>query len=153
MGAAGLVESAGGVRHTGPHALAALTTPFVFRRYLDFDAVAGMRELHAQLRAEKNDANKHQSSAVAVSASWSLGRSCASLFVGTRSGPAYQTDGARTDGSGRYRQHTGSQAETWPSITRCCVVSNMSCSIAMISRRKCCRVTLASARNCDCPWF
>jgi [glutamine synthetase] adenylyltransferase / [glutamine synthetase]-adenylyl-L-tyrosine phosphorylase len=35
--------------------LAALTTPFVFRRYLDFDAVAGMRELHAQLRAEKND--------------------------------------------------------------------------------------------------
>ena len=40
----------------GP-ALAALTTPFVFRRYLDFDAVAGMRELHAQLRAEKNDAN------------------------------------------------------------------------------------------------
>ena len=38
-------------------ALAALTTPFVFRRYLDFDAVAGMRELHAQLRAEKSDAN------------------------------------------------------------------------------------------------
>ncbi len=37
--------------------LAALTTPFVFRRYLDFDAVAGMRELHAQLRAEKNDNN------------------------------------------------------------------------------------------------
>ncbi len=35
--------------------LAELTTPFVFRRYLDFDAVAGMRELHAQLRAEKND--------------------------------------------------------------------------------------------------
>ncbi len=37
--------------------LAALTTPFVFRRYLDFDAVAGMRELHAQLRAEKSDSN------------------------------------------------------------------------------------------------
>ena len=37
--------------------LAALTTPFVFRRYLDFDAVAGMRELHGQLRAEKNDSN------------------------------------------------------------------------------------------------
>ena len=37
--------------------LAALTTPFVFRRYLDFDAIAGMRELHAQLRAEKNDGN------------------------------------------------------------------------------------------------
>ena len=37
--------------------LAALTTPFVFRRYLDFDAVAGMRELHAQLRAEKSDGN------------------------------------------------------------------------------------------------
>ena len=35
--------------------LAELTTPFVFRRYLDFDAVAGMRELHAQLRAEKNN--------------------------------------------------------------------------------------------------
>lgn len=35
--------------------LAELTSPFVFRRYLDFDAVAGMRELHAQLRAEKND--------------------------------------------------------------------------------------------------
>jgi [glutamine synthetase] adenylyltransferase / [glutamine synthetase]-adenylyl-L-tyrosine phosphorylase len=37
--------------------LSALTTPFVFRRYLDFDAVAGMRELHAQLRAEKNDSH------------------------------------------------------------------------------------------------
>ena len=37
--------------------LAALTTPFVFRRYLDFDAVAGMRDLHTQLRAEKNDTN------------------------------------------------------------------------------------------------
>ena len=35
--------------------LAELTVPFVFRRYLDFDAIAGMRELHAQLRAEKND--------------------------------------------------------------------------------------------------
>ena len=35
--------------------LAALVTPFVYRRYLDFDAVAGMRELHSQLRAEKND--------------------------------------------------------------------------------------------------
>ena len=35
--------------------LAALATPFVFRRYLDFDAVAGMRELHRQLRAEKHD--------------------------------------------------------------------------------------------------
>ena len=34
--------------------LSTLTTPFVFRRYLDFDAVSGMRELHAQLRAEKN---------------------------------------------------------------------------------------------------
>ena len=40
---------------TSGGSLAALTTPFVFRRYLDFDAVAGMRELHAQLRAEKND--------------------------------------------------------------------------------------------------
>ena len=40
---------------TSAGSLAALTTPFVFRRYLDFDAVAGMRELHAQLRAEKND--------------------------------------------------------------------------------------------------
>lgn len=36
-------------------ALATLVTPFVFRRYLDFDAVSGMRELHAQLRAEKTD--------------------------------------------------------------------------------------------------
>jgi [glutamine synthetase] adenylyltransferase / [glutamine synthetase]-adenylyl-L-tyrosine phosphorylase len=36
-------------------ALASLVTPFVFRRYLDFDAVSGMRELHAQLRAEKSD--------------------------------------------------------------------------------------------------
>ncbi len=34
--------------------LSALTTPFVFRRYLDFDAVSGMRDLHVQLRAEKN---------------------------------------------------------------------------------------------------
>ncbi len=33
-----------------------LVTPFVFRRYLDFDAISGMRELHAQLRAEKHDA-------------------------------------------------------------------------------------------------
>ncbi len=36
-------------------ALSALVTPFVFRRYLDFDAIAGMRDLHAQLRAEKNN--------------------------------------------------------------------------------------------------
>jgi [glutamine synthetase] adenylyltransferase / [glutamine synthetase]-adenylyl-L-tyrosine phosphorylase len=36
-------------------AVNALVTPFVFRRYLDFDAVSGMRELHAQLRAEKNN--------------------------------------------------------------------------------------------------
>ncbi|MGL5003361.1 MAG: bifunctional [glutamate--ammonia ligase]-adenylyl-L-tyrosine phosphorylase/[glutamate--ammonia-ligase] adenylyltransferase, partial [Casimicrobium sp.] len=32
-----------------------LVTPFVFRRYLDFDAIAGMRDLHTQLRAEKTD--------------------------------------------------------------------------------------------------
>ncbi len=35
--------------------LAALVQPFVFRRYLDFDAVAGMRDLHAQLRSEKSN--------------------------------------------------------------------------------------------------
>jgi [glutamine synthetase] adenylyltransferase / [glutamine synthetase]-adenylyl-L-tyrosine phosphorylase len=35
--------------------MTALVTPFVFRRYLDFDAISGMRELHAQLRAEKTD--------------------------------------------------------------------------------------------------
>ncbi|TAG01112.1 MAG: bifunctional [glutamate--ammonia ligase]-adenylyl-L-tyrosine phosphorylase/[glutamate--ammonia-ligase] adenylyltransferase [Betaproteobacteria bacterium] len=35
--------------------LSALVQPFVFRRYLDFDAVAGMRDLHAQLRNEKNN--------------------------------------------------------------------------------------------------
>jgi [glutamine synthetase] adenylyltransferase / [glutamine synthetase]-adenylyl-L-tyrosine phosphorylase len=34
-----------------------LVTPFVYRRYLDFDAVTGMRDLHAQLRAEKNNPN------------------------------------------------------------------------------------------------
>lgn len=32
-----------------------LVTPFVYRRYLDFDAVAGLRELHTQLRSEKTD--------------------------------------------------------------------------------------------------
>ena len=47
-----MAEGTGGMRHARP-LLAALTTPFVFRRYLDFDAVAGMRELHAQLRAKK----------------------------------------------------------------------------------------------------
>ncbi len=40
---------------TAGDSLAALVTPFVFRRYLDFDAIAGMRDLHAQLRAEKTD--------------------------------------------------------------------------------------------------
>jgi [glutamine synthetase] adenylyltransferase / [glutamine synthetase]-adenylyl-L-tyrosine phosphorylase len=34
-----------------------LVSPFVYRRYLDFDAVASMRDLHAQLRAEKNNPN------------------------------------------------------------------------------------------------
>lgn len=32
-----------------------LVTPFVYRRYLDFDAIAGLRELHTQLRSEKTD--------------------------------------------------------------------------------------------------
>lgn len=35
--------------------LTRLTEPFVFRRYLDFDALAGMRILHQQLREEKQD--------------------------------------------------------------------------------------------------
>lgn len=34
-----------------------LVTPFVFRRYLDFDAIDGVRDLHRQLRAEKTDPN------------------------------------------------------------------------------------------------
>jgi len=34
-----------------------LVRPFVFRRYLDFDALASMRELHQQLREEKQDPN------------------------------------------------------------------------------------------------
>jgi [glutamine synthetase] adenylyltransferase / [glutamine synthetase]-adenylyl-L-tyrosine phosphorylase len=37
--------------------LSSLVTPFVFRRYLDFDAISGMRDLHTQLRAEKTDQN------------------------------------------------------------------------------------------------
>ncbi|MFX6258702.1 hypothetical protein ABTF80_21850, partial [Acinetobacter baumannii] len=41
-----------------PHAqrtadqLARLTTPFVFRRYLDYGVIAAIRSLHAQIRAE-----------------------------------------------------------------------------------------------------
>ncbi len=44
---------------SGPlsEALSELVTPFVFRRYLDFDAISGMRDLHTQLRAEKTDPN------------------------------------------------------------------------------------------------
>ncbi len=38
-------------------AISDLVTPFVYRRYLDFDAVTGMRDLHTQLRAEKNNPN------------------------------------------------------------------------------------------------
>jgi [glutamine synthetase] adenylyltransferase / [glutamine synthetase]-adenylyl-L-tyrosine phosphorylase len=38
-------------------AVSDLVTPFVYRRYLDFDAVTGMRDLHTQLRAEKNNPN------------------------------------------------------------------------------------------------
>ncbi len=33
-------------------ALEAITRPFVFRKYLDYGAIAAMRELHAQIRAE-----------------------------------------------------------------------------------------------------
>jgi [glutamine synthetase] adenylyltransferase / [glutamine synthetase]-adenylyl-L-tyrosine phosphorylase len=36
-------------------ALASLVLPFVYRRYLDFDAISGMRDLHTQLRAEKTN--------------------------------------------------------------------------------------------------
>jgi glutamate-ammonia-ligase adenylyltransferase len=35
-----------------PPELAALITPFVYRRHLDFSAIASLRELHAQIRAE-----------------------------------------------------------------------------------------------------
>ena len=35
-----------------PVELAALVTPFVYRRYLDFSAIASLRDLHAQMRAE-----------------------------------------------------------------------------------------------------
>ncbi len=35
--------------------LTRLVEPFVFRRYLDFDALSGMRALHQQLREEKQD--------------------------------------------------------------------------------------------------
>ncbi len=38
-------------------AVQSLVTPFVFRRYLDFDAIDGVRDLHRQLRAEKTDPN------------------------------------------------------------------------------------------------
>ena len=42
-------------------ALAAITRPFVFRKYLDYGAFAAMRELHAQIRAEvaRRDLSDH----------------------------------------------------------------------------------------------
>ena len=35
-----------------PVELDAIVTPFVYRRYLDYSAIASLRELHAQIRAE-----------------------------------------------------------------------------------------------------
>jgi [glutamine synthetase] adenylyltransferase / [glutamine synthetase]-adenylyl-L-tyrosine phosphorylase len=39
--------------------LAALITPFVYRRHLDFSAIASLRELHAQIRAEVRRRDLH----------------------------------------------------------------------------------------------
>jgi glutamate-ammonia-ligase adenylyltransferase len=39
--------------------LDALVTPFVYRRYLDFSAIASLRELHAQVRAEVGRRDLH----------------------------------------------------------------------------------------------
>lgn len=50
-------------RRADEQALAAIVTPFVFRRYLDFRVFGGLRELHAMIRAEvaKRDARNHGS--------------------------------------------------------------------------------------------
>jgi glutamate-ammonia-ligase adenylyltransferase len=39
--------------------LTALVTPFVYRRHLDFSAIASLRELHAQIRAEVGRRDLH----------------------------------------------------------------------------------------------
>jgi glutamate-ammonia-ligase adenylyltransferase len=41
-----------GAPETAIAALEALTAPFVYRRHLDFSAIASLRDLHAQIRAE-----------------------------------------------------------------------------------------------------
>ena len=50
-------------RRADEQALAAIVTPFVYRRYLDFRVFGGLRELHAMIRAEvaKRDARNHGS--------------------------------------------------------------------------------------------
>ncbi|HYL17302.1 MAG TPA: bifunctional [glutamate--ammonia ligase]-adenylyl-L-tyrosine phosphorylase/[glutamate--ammonia-ligase] adenylyltransferase [Burkholderiales bacterium] len=47
------------VSATAEPELDALVTPFVYRRYLDFGAIASLRELHAQIRAEVERSELH----------------------------------------------------------------------------------------------
>ncbi|HEY0878797.1 MAG TPA: bifunctional [glutamate--ammonia ligase]-adenylyl-L-tyrosine phosphorylase/[glutamate--ammonia-ligase] adenylyltransferase [Zeimonas sp.] len=44
--------ASGTAREEDEAALARIVTPFVYRRYLDFDAIQALRELHAKVRAE-----------------------------------------------------------------------------------------------------
>ena len=132
--------------------LAELTTPFVFRRYLDFDAVAGMRELHAQLRAEKNDQHNIKLGRGGIR-ELEFGAQLRQLVRGGRDAslrikatiPALN---ALTK-AGKSRRNSRKNSL---SITDFCAVLNMYCSIATICKHRPCRAMHKSRRRLRTRW-
>ena len=131
-----------GARHDE---LAALVTPFVYRKYLDYDAYEGLRDIHRQIRdqgarrdyAEQREAGRRRHPRDRVHRAGAADRPRR-----TRAGPARPRHAAGARGARRARAAAallGRRALATPTCS--CATSSTGCSTATTSRRTSCRRT------------
>jgi [glutamine synthetase] adenylyltransferase / [glutamine synthetase]-adenylyl-L-tyrosine phosphorylase len=124
--------------------LSALVQPFVFRRYLDFDAVAGMRELHAQLRNEKNNPRNIKLAFANSNSACSCANWCAADVI---RGCAHEPRSNPWPRSVRRASSRPNEPQRCHPITNFYAAWNTCCNTAMICKRKPCPMAQTQSEN------
>ena len=155
VGALRLAQGARADRDRGTTSSQRSSRPFVFRKYLDFDAYDGLRDVHRQIREQgrRND--------YAPNIKLGPGRHPRNRVH--RAGAADRPRRARAGAAGARnaagaRRHRRARAAARRPVARCatptsfCATSSTGCSTATTARRSRCPTTPPSARRSPRPW-
>ena len=142
-----------GTRHDE---LDALVMPFVFRKYLDFDAYEGLRDIHRQIREQgKRQATTRRTSSsgrAASAKSSSSCRRCSWCAAAASRRCAFAARFQRWRPSASVALCLRPKSRRSATRTFSCAMSSTACSIATTSRRRRCPLTPPSAMRSQARW-